>query len=165
MASLFWANDGNDVALDSESDSDCGGVFWIDKLNWSRAHSRLRGGRSDSSSESDGFGVIKNFDVVSDLKISKKFRFKLLTSSFWKSKIKTKQKMSIKNYRSCWILFKCLLKMNRNRFDYMATKYRMNWHSIDYYASQSQRPLSQYENERRRQWLNSSECARDSLLT
>lgn len=69
----------------SDSDDDDGGVqpptltsstTTLQTLNWSRAHRRLRGGKSDSSSESDGFGVINPFDA----NISWKLRFKLLTA-------------------------------------------------------------------------------------
>lgn len=68
--------------LESLSVSDGGGVQppalvpSSKALNWSRAHKRLRGGKSDSSSESDGFGVINPFDE----NISRKLRFKLFTS-------------------------------------------------------------------------------------
>lgn len=70
------ANDGRDDGietseLESLSDSDGGGV---QPLAW-RAHKRFRGGKSDSSSESDGFGVINPFDE----NISRKLRFKLFT--------------------------------------------------------------------------------------
>lgn len=72
------ASENEAVAFES---SDGGGEQTIDGLNWSRAHNRLRGGKSDSSSESDGFGVINPLDDACDAKISEKLRFKLFTSS------------------------------------------------------------------------------------